>query len=399
MKVIFVDDDTNLINSFRRMAFALPGFEASFATDGEQALEIMAAQEFDAIVSDMRMPGMDGATLLARVRRSHPDMVRFVLSGHSGHDLILRSLPHAHQFLSKPCSIDKIMAELHRVHVHRQAFQNLRIRALVCGLGMPPVTPKGHAGLRRALEAQECSLAHVETHILKDAGLSAGILKLVNSSFFGMPPKCTTPHGAIYCLGIDLLRNIVLDSNTFEDCVTEPHDHFSLGLLGHHCLNTAMLCREICSDSAPEIDPETTYTAGLLHDIGKLVLASEAQDEYARVLHLVRTTEMTICQAEEDVFGVTHAEVGAYLLRLWGFQETIIAAIAGHHRMVQSQEHIPLAQALHVANVLEHELVHINENYTRPRIDDSHLSTGFLNPESYARWRSLTEGIELVTAR
>jgi len=108
-RIIFVDDEPRVLDGIRRFLYPMRReWDMSFACSGPQALEIMAHDPFDVIVTDVRMPGMDGTELLARVRDLHPGVVRIVLSGHSDRDLTLKAAVSAHKYLSKPCDAQSL---------------------------------------------------------------------------------------------------------------------------------------------------------------------------------------------------------------------------------------------------------------------------------------------------
>lgn len=390
MRVLFVEDDTKLLNSMRRMSLSHDNIEASFAEGGGKALDILAGQEFDIVVADMRMPGMDGPTLLNMVQERHPEIVRIVLSGHSDRDMIFRVVRLAHQFLSKPCPFKEIMAVLGRVYRLRSVFTDQSIRDVVNRIDMLPVLPDNSQKLLAELENEDCSMPKVGAIISKDPALSADILKVVNSSFFGLSQPVSTPTKAATYLGTDLLHGLVISANLFSTFDPARFPGFSVPLLWTHAMNSALFCRTLCREAPFSLDPDEGFNAGLLHDVGKLILADKFPKKYKKVLDLLAWETMTSAQAEQEVFGTGHAELGAYLLGLWGFPESTVKAVAGHHRPGRFQgEDLPLLTVLHVANVLEHELVVIHNNRVLPGLDQDHLDRAGLNGKRLEHWREV----------
>lgn len=388
MHVLFVEDDLKLLQSLRRMSIAEPRLKADFAEGGEKALDLLDKNEFDIVVADMRMPGMDGATLLNIVQERHPSVARIVLSGQSDRDMVFQVVRPAHQFLSKPCPFEQIMAVLERVYRLKDIFTDRSIRGVISRIDMLPVLPDSYRKLLDELESEDCSMNRVGKVIAADPALTADILKVVNSSFFGLPQAVTTPTKAATYLGTELLRGLVLSANLFSTFDTKRYPRFSVNLLWDHAINTALFCRALSQEEPFDLDGDESFNTGLLHDVGKLILADKFPKEYRQVLALLAANEISTLDAEMEVFGASHAELGAYLLGLWGFPESTVLAVAGHHnpeRFAHCKE--PLLTVLHVANSLEHELVVIHEGRIRPKTDPAHLKRAGIDQARYDQWR------------
>ncbi|WP_054650256.1 response regulator [Salidesulfovibrio brasiliensis] len=128
-RVLFVDDEKNVLNGLRRMLRSIRDeWEMDFAPGGAEALELVGKKEYDLVVSDMRMPGMDGAELLTKVQELSPETVRIVLSGHSEQNMVMKSVKPAHQFLSKPCSSEQLLQTLKEAYRLRRLLNNPRIK-------------------------------------------------------------------------------------------------------------------------------------------------------------------------------------------------------------------------------------------------------------------------------
>lgn len=386
MKVLFVDDDVKLLNSLRRMSLSQEGLAASFAQSGAQALEMLDAEHFDAVVADMLMPGMDGAKLLKHVQDRHPDTVRIVLSGHSDQAMILRSVKPAHQFLSKPCPFNEIMAVLGRLHSLRSLLTKQEILSLVNRIDALPTLPHIYLELMQEINSEQRSLAKIGEIIARDPAMATGILKVVNSSFFGLPRAIATPQQAVTYLGEDLLRGLVLSYKLVSTLNAAKHPDFHPSLLWQHSLNTAFFCRAICQDESLAANMDDSLNAGLLHDVGKIVLLHTLPNEFNAVVTEARRKNSGLAAAEKKFLGVTHAELGAYLLGLWGFHNELVLAVAGHHSPGEYAGQSRLLPVLHAANVFEHELVVINPHHHKPGLDTKFLASQGLE-QAADKWR------------
>jgi HD-like signal output (HDOD) protein len=146
----------------------------------------------------------------------------------------------------------------------------------------------------------------------------------------------------------------VLGSTSFSDKAISEVKGFSPDRLQHHSMLTAVLAKKICTN--PSL-ADAAFTAGLLHDIGALVLLYAAPPDYVRALDRKKELNGDSAAAEREIFGVTHAEVGAYLLGLWGIPFPIVEAVAFHHRPNEvAPESRPLVAAVHIASGLIEEM-------------------------------------------
>lgn len=395
MRILFVDDEPALLRGVERMLYDRQGeWRMVFAESGEKALEIMDREEFDVIVADMRMPGMDGAELLREVRKRRPGVVRIVLSGHSDRDIVMRAVRPAHQFLSKPCKGEELVRTIQQAFDLRLIFTDPMIREVITRIDTLPVMPAVHAQLMDALKDESRSLADLGEIVSRDVGLASGVLKIVNSSFFGLRQGVSTPAQAVIYLGVDILRALILYNGVFSTLNPARRLPFSLESLWAHSLRTARFAAGIAGrEKAEKKQADQCFVAGLLHDVGKLVLIEGLGSEYGEAVALSRERNMPIVEAEKERLGVTHAEVGGYLLGLWGFAPGLVNIVASHHE--PGREPLRPLGALayvHAANVLEHELVVLHSGYA-PRAVDQEFSVGAGFAEKLGEWREFCAGM------
>ncbi len=353
--VLFVDDDPNVLQGLRRMLRPMRReWEMAFADGGPQALEILASGAFDVIVSDMRMPGMDGAELLARVKRDHPEVVRIVLSGHSERESIMRSIDTAHQYLAKPCDADVLKRVIGRACRLRDLLRTESLRSLVSRLNTIPSLPQTYSAIVEELQSPDASIQSVGRIIARDVGMTAKVLQLVNSAFFGLRCHVSDPAQAASLLGVDTLKALVLSVHIFSQLDCARVKGLCIEMLWNHSMAVGALAKRIAAaEKLPRESCDHALLAGLVHDAGKLVLAANLPAEYALVLSSAQEQQATLEHAERAVFDTSHGEVGAYLLGLWGLPDPIVEAVAFHHHPGTSPvaEFTPLT-AVHVANAL-----------------------------------------------
>lgn len=373
INILFVDDETKVLEGIQRtMRPMRREWEMMFAEGGAAALETLSAKSFDVVVSDMRMPGMDGAKLLAEVRNQYPRIIRIVLSGHSNQDLIMKSVGTAHQYLSKPCTPEILKETLARSCALRDLLEDKSLQDLVSQMPTLPSLPSLYNALVEELNSPDSSIKRVGEIISQDIGMTAKILQMINSAFFGLRREISNPGDAAMLLGIDTIMSLVLSIHIFSALDASKLPGFSPEALWSHCQWVAGAAKFIAR--AEEQDrkvAEECFTAGFLHDAGKLVMASAMPKRYSQVLQLTNSGESSETEAEAEIFGATHAQIGACLLGLWGLPPSIVEAVAFHHSpgKCPSEHFTPLA-AVHAASHFSRSLSHsVSEPAGREELD------------------------------
>jgi len=332
-RILFVDDEPNILQGLKRLLRSQRHeWDMQFAEGGEQALEMLEQEPFDAIVSDMKMPGMDGAQLLDEVKNRHPEMVRFILSGYSDQELVMRSVGPSHQYMAKPCEPELLKTNLADAFALRELLASENLRTIVTGMDSLPSLPNIYREVVEELQLPDSSIKAVGELVEQDPGMSIKILQLVNSAYFGISRQITSASEASNFLGMDVIKSLVLSEGVFSQFDSAVIKALSLDVMKNRCLQVAQAARSIAkAEGADDKMVDQAFLAGLLCDMGTMVLASNEPEDLLRVRDLVKSENVNWCFAEKQVFGTTHAEVGAYLLGLWGIDDDVVAAVAYHH--------------------------------------------------------------------
>jgi putative nucleotidyltransferase with HDIG domain len=298
---------------------------------------------------------MSGAELLTEVTRRYPHMVRMVFSGTWDQDLRMHAAVTAHRYIPKPCDAETLTSTVSRACRPWAAPANPKLKNLITRMNSLPSAPAALSDLVRILRSAVASIRDAADLVAGDMALSAKVLQLVNSAFFGTRRQIVSPREAVAYIGVESLRTLALSVGAFSGFAGGESRLFSLDALQAHAAAVARIAGKIVQvEKAPTSVQDETITAGLLHDVGKLVLASNFPEDYEKAL--AEAGSMPLCDAERDVFGATHAEVGAYLLWLWGLPDAVVEAAAFHHdpRACRAADSRSLA-AVYAANALEHD--------------------------------------------
>lgn len=372
LRILFVDDEPRLLDGIARMLRPLRDrWEVQTAVGGAEGMATLEKWPADVVVSDMRMPEMDGAQFLALVAQRWPNTVRIILSGQSDRASLMRSIASTHQYLAKPCDSDLLRDCIGRACALRERLHNQRVSRMVGKAESLPTLPGIYHAIIAELQQNEPSPRRIAAIVAQDIGMTAKLLQLVNSARFGINHRVTVMDEVVDLLGIDLVRQLVLATRVFDVCVPGNHSGLSSSALWHHSQAVAAGAQAIArSLHWSRDDIGTTYTAGLLHDCGRLLLAMQAPGEYLHVREVVEGEAKEVDEAETSVFGAGHPEAGAYLLGLWGLPDPLVEAVAYHHRPnICPAAHIVPLTLVHVAQ----SVVSGEEHHRAPSYDLAYL--------------------------
>jgi putative nucleotidyltransferase with HDIG domain len=355
-RILFVDDEQAILDGLRnRLRRKRDLWDMHFALGGKEALVKLADSSFDVLVTDMRMPGMDGATLLKEVQVRYPDVVRIVLSGHAEFEAALRAVPVAHQFIAKPCDPGVLENVVERACQLQKLVSDAAVRAIVGRVSGLPAMPHIYSTLRRMLLDEHCAMSDIAAVIKQDASIAAKLLQLVNSAFFRLSRPLSRIEDVVGYLGLEAINRLVLAGELFDGKGESPEIRLFLRNLQRHSVVTATIASQLMTEKR---DREDAFVAALLHDIGHMLMAVHLPEHHRAVIHRAEQENQSFHAVELSLFGVTHAEVGAYLLGIWGLPYFIVEAVANHHEPSRVGEtKFGVLGAVHVSNALAHVLL------------------------------------------
>lgn len=356
-KILFVDDEPNVLQGLSRMLDDMRNdWDMRFADNGPEALCLLESEDVDVIVAEMRMSAMDGTELFTQVREKYPEMVRIVLSAYSDHKAIMRTVRLAHQYISKPCDAEILKTTIARVLALNTLLKNNKFKQLISHMEDFPGLPATYARITELLRDPEIPIQAVGKVIAQDIGMTVKILQLVNSAFYGIARHVAGPEEAVVFLGLDTIRALVLTVGLFSGFEESGIPKPMVEDIYRHSLKTGSLAKAIATmENLHKDRVEEAFMAGLLHDLGKLVMVHNMPDHYGELLQATLDKNLPIQDTEMKIFGATHEQIGAYLLGLWGLPDSIVEAVAFHH----CPGRCPTAAfdalgAVHVADAMAH---------------------------------------------
>ena len=350
--ILFVDDDPMVLKGFQRSMYQYNEFwETEFATSGQEALIKLSQHAFDAIVTDMHMPGMDGIQLLEDISRIAPGVIRFVLSGNTNDAQILKSTHLVHQMIPKPSKVEKIFNLVERACCLRDMLSSPQLLRIINGIKTLPSVPRIYNQLLEQLQSENVSAQDVGKTIAQDAAMTAKILQLVNSAFFGIAENISSPQKAVTILGINTIKSLVLGIQVFSEYQGQRNLPISVDAIWKHSLYVSHMAFTIArSLDLSSQEREDARVSGVLLDVGML-LGFQIPGYFQNVRF--NKNGQTLIETEYQFLGTSHAEMGGYLLGIWGLPGSIVEVVTFHHTPDKVDTLQPgLPTVLHIANGL-----------------------------------------------
>lgn len=362
-------------------------WQLQFAASTADAMTALAANPFDVVIADIGDPKSDELALLERIKAEHPEAVRIILSRPGDRAAVMRVLPVSHQFVAKPCEPEQLWKIVERSCCINRLMGNAQIRRLLGGLDRLPSVPRSYAALTQAMGQEDVPLSTIVGIVERDTAMAAKVLQLVNSAYFGRSRPVSSIPVTISLLGLERLKALALSCHVFGMLGEAESKAYGLEQLQERALRTAQLARRFLF---PTGRGDEGFTAGLLQNVGKLVLAVCLKDRYREVVGQARQRGVPVQAVEQERFQTSHAEVGAYLLSLWGLPATIVEAVAFHHAPGSVlHDDTAVVDAVHVADVLVDHMMDVGGPAPEELMVDPILMTRPGMDEKIQQWRAI----------
>ncbi len=350
-RIVFVDDERNVLRAMVR-AFMDTEYELECVESGDEALQLLASEPVDMIVSDMRMPGMGGYELLRRIRERYPEVIRIILSGYAEKDTLVKAVMDgtAKAYMTKPWDNAKLRQEIASILATYETTRESGVIKLINAIDRLPVLPAAYRHIISLIE-KDASMNEIAQFIENEPEYAANVLRTVNSAFYGI--RTGSVKKAIVYLGLNTVKNIVLSSEAFvllsegpvpKEEVEQLWQHSSLCYRIFHGLYQGLYIEKILEQFA---------AAGLLHDIGHLNILKYFPREFAVILTYCKDEKKRhMPDIERQIIGAAHTQLGGYLLDWWNLPSDIVDSCLHHHGPIgDKQRHRKIIALIHVADM------------------------------------------------
>lgn len=344
--ILFVDDEIPILKAIRRM-FLGSNYTVFFAESGLDALDILSKNVIDLIISDIKMPEMDGYELLSKVMVMYPSTIRIALSGYAGEDLIFRAIKNnlARAYFLKPWVDENLKTAIDEMFKTQELLKSKNLLDIVNSFDTIPTLPGLYMRLNTLIQ-KNADIDKISSIIQEDPAISSKILQLANCAYFGS--KTGSVKKAIMNLGLINIKNVILTSEIFE---LLPNNSKEKELLWDHSSLTNQIMVKTYKTLLNKKLLDKDASAGLMHDIGKIILLKNFPEQYENVFIDVQKKNIPFSQAEKVSLGVSHDDIGAYLLNWWGLPDSMVEAALYHHHPLNSSElHRELVCTIHIAD-------------------------------------------------
>lgn len=348
-RFLLVDDDPAAEARLRGVLRQSADWDMVCVRSGAVALATLADQPFAAVVVDLAVLGADALDFLQTAHDRFPGVVRMVMSSLDDATAVLRAVPVSHQFLAKSIAPARVLQALDRAVSLGAMLNGTALARVVGAVGALPSVPGIYRELNRVLSRYDSSIDEVAEVVEQDPAMTAKILQLVNSSYFGLQSSVVSIKQAVSFLGTNVLRTLALSVAVFRDAERyECAAGFSIDAEREMAGRTARIAARLVA--RPLADE--AFTAGMLHDIGKVILATQLPESYSDILSTARSAGRPVQEVERERLGASHAEVGGYLLGIWGMPYPIVEGVAYHHTPQRAGNLFDIVGAVHVASAL-----------------------------------------------
>jgi len=375
IRVLIVDDDPFLLKELRSMVTTLGAlWEIELAPSGEKALEYLEKAPFDVVVADMMMPGMNGAELLAIVRDTYPETMRICMSGNTDIRFTSRLVPQAQQFLHKPFSPQVVISMVERASELGRHLYDPELKKVLGGITDLPHPPQTIVRLNALLDSPDSDIDEVVEVVESDMALTVRLFQLVNSASYGLTRSIQEVREAVMYLGLSTVRNLAVSISIFKALAPDSPLHAeAIEELHAHGQQVAGVARQLV---LVREQSNEAFVSGLLHDVGLMAVVSYMPQQYRTLHEVAERNKLPLSEIELDIVGAKHADLGAYLLNLWGLPFNVVEAVARHHdAMLLPSRNMDATHAVCIADTIVNSQ---NPDRLLPEIGEAGLDTTYL---------------------
>ena len=330
-------------------------WEATSVTSEGDAVAKVEERAFDAFLVDFNLGSSDASDLLNKVLEKRPETVRFLLAYEADLALVAAKVEGTPHILPKPIEPESLKKRVEEAVCDSTAKET---PSQTNNNNEPPAVPPIYAEVIRAIETLGTSNQQLGELIAQDEYLTFETLRLTNSAYRGLPTDITDPVQAVNLLGLETIKALVMSLQFLAERRRLKPGYLSFDQLWQHSVAVGQIARDlILFEKKDHLLASQALVAGMVHDLGKVVLATNFDDLYGRVHSLARKQPVSLWDIEKEMFGANHGEIGACLVGMWNLPGAIVEATALHHEPpLGEQQTLTVLAAVHIANVLAHQL-------------------------------------------
>ena len=398
-KILFVDNDREILDLLRQL-LSEEEWDCHFVSNDSEAMTFMQKHHVDLIVSDAKTVGTNDAGFFANLHQLYPATVRIAMCGYAEQDNSVQILAEGYvqQIIPKPW-IDQELKEIIRSAIRQSTQQkkhSLAFQTLINSVPLLPSLPESYSNVRSCIVGDEVNIEKMANYISQDVAISTTLLHWANSALFGQRFQVDTIKKAIIVLGTDIVENLILAEAVSQSITKKYPDAagFDLGKFRKHSMATAVLSRLLIKSLSPadSVQHDRAFVAGLLHDMGKLAAASFFPSQFSKAIALAKQSKSPLSDAEVEIYGTQHAELGGFLAEWWALPPFIVNAILWHHQPQSAPTDKNVIAAAYVANLLSYQFNYGSNGDTHIReIPDEYRDKFYLTEEEREILRTETE--------
>lgn len=352
-RILFVDDEVQILESLTGIFMNCDqDYEIFTAESGLEALNLLEKEEIDLVVSDMRMPGMDGYELLSKIKILYPGILRIILSGYSEEQLIIKALQQsiAKMYLFKTWESGQLIKMIQQLLKTEDLLKSKDLLLLINNIKELPTIKSSYQRILAMIE-EDVDIADIAEQIEKDQSIATKVLHIANSAFYAV--KTGSVHYAVTFLGLQNIRNLILSTSIFERFESKGMNMEYINKLWSHSFLTNKILVFLYEKCLGKKIDELSSSAGLLHNVGVVFMLKSFPKNYKTVEDKAEREQLNLVELEEAEYKVTHQETGGYLLKWWELPFPIVEAALYHHNPFDER----------VINQLLVSAVHISQKY------------------------------------
>ena len=348
-KILFVDDEKDILKALNRL-FMDTDYEVFIADSGEYALAILDNEKIDLVVTDMRMPSMDGFELLEKIKAKHPNVLRIILSGYSEKNTILMALQKnlAKLYVMKPWDNELLLQIIRQLFETESILCDQKLIQLINNTDELPTLKNSYHKIMALIDSG-ADISKISKAIEHDPAIATKLLHIINSAFYEV--KTGNVKQAITLLGLSTTKNIVLATSIVDACSLDG-TCTQLEIIWNHSFACSQILNIIYEKLLNKKLSEIESSAGLLHNIGMALFLKIFKKKYKDIFLEMKKDSSNLLFFEMNVLHVTHQQVGAYLLKWWGIPYPIVEAALYHH--IPFDTGIINKELIYAVNIAQH---------------------------------------------